>query len=309
MCRVPCVEQGDSSGGIGRPKGSSVIGGEILQNSSRLLAIRAKKAFSTHRVAWERRRMYYMRSKVACLLAAVLFAFATFMFFSPGLARSAGKRILWDQSHGIYLDYRIRQQWKWVVGGLRLSGYTVDTLSTGPVTPEALENYDILVVTLVSNWYAPYSPDEIDAVSDWLAASPKGLLIIGDNPDTPNSNINGLGARFGVEFGVGPIDCSVDQNALGVPLDLKFTVGGALNVDTPSTPLCWDSEGNVGVAYGTSAGSRWVAIGDINAIAQGCFRPDATRPYQGHNPVFTYAVFRFLDPANPDLTLSLDTTP
>jgi len=66
------------------------------------------------------------------------------------------------------------------------------------ITPEILEDYDILIVKTPSR----YEPEEVDAIIDFVEKG-GGLFLIGDHTNFAGSgtSLNEISKRFGVEFG------------------------------------------------------------------------------------------------------------
>jgi thermitase len=86
------------------------------------------------------------------------------------------KHVLFDQVHGN--DY-IGNYGQWLTS-LQERGYLIDTLSTYPLTPDVLENYDVFVVPSA---YLAYTQDELSAVQNFVFNG-GGLLVIGGYDST-----------------------------------------------------------------------------------------------------------------------------
>ncbi len=156
--------------------------------------------------------------------------------------------VLWDTTHGVYLDYQPFVRYTDLVALLADSGYTMDCCGTGVHTVD-LSLYDVIVICTGSSWNSQYTQEEVDSlvsyydqgherviltgdmnfceniylyhannlqfiynVFDWLAAT-GGILIMGENTDCPNGNFNPVANAFHMTAGISYL----------TPADLYFT--------------------------------------------------------------------------------------
>ena len=156
--------------------------------------------------------------------------------------------VLWDTTHGTYLNYYPFTRYSTLTSMLIDSGYTIDVCATGVHTVD-LSQYDIVLVTVMSSWNSAYGQEEIDSlvsfynqgrqrviltgdanfcednyipnadnvqfsynIFDWLGAN-GGIYIMGDNAGCNNVNINPVANTFYMTAGVTSIS----------PNDLYFT--------------------------------------------------------------------------------------
>jgi hypothetical protein len=156
--------------------------------------------------------------------------------------------VLWDTTHGVYLNYEPYGKFNILVSNLADSGFTMSICGTGLHTVD-LSQYDVIVIMVGSSWNTPYTQEEVDSllnyynqynqrvvitgdmnfcddeyiafsdnvafsdnIFDWLAES-GGILIIGDNANCPNANINPVANAFYMTAGVATLS----------PQDLYFT--------------------------------------------------------------------------------------
>jgi hypothetical protein len=156
--------------------------------------------------------------------------------------------VLWDTTHGVYLNYQPFVRFTILVANLADSGFTMSICGTGLNTVD-LTQYDVIVICVGSSWNSTYTQVEIDSLLsyynqynqrvlltgdmnfcedtyifnadnvafsdnmfDWLAES-GGILILADNPGCPNYNINPVANAFDMTGGVASLS----------PADLYFT--------------------------------------------------------------------------------------
>jgi uncharacterized membrane protein len=184
-------------------------------------------------------------------------------------ARPGGKRVLWDLTHGVYLAYQPSGNYSSLVTTLGAHGYSVSTTATGLASVD-LSQYDILVLCLGSAWTTAYTAPEVAIVSDFVASG-GGLLIMGDNSGTPNSNLQPVATEFGTTLGgVGlgsPITNFSSHPIFDGISSISLTAGGALTAASPSLALAWDGSANSAVNAAGYGYGRMVGIGDISLWA------------------------------------------
>jgi hypothetical protein len=186
---------------------------------------------------------------------------------SPQALAATGGSVLWDLTHGVYLGYEPGGSYSSLTALLNSAGYTVDTTAAG-VNNVDLFNYDLLVVSLGSNWYSAYTVPEVAAIDAFVHAG-GGLLIMCDNPATPNGNVNPVALEFGTtcggaalnllpltDFAAHPVFAGVSQ--------VEFATGGELAASSPSGLVAFDSDGKAGVALAEAAAGRVAVVGDFN---------------------------------------------
>ena len=155
--------------------------------------------------------------------------------------------VLWDTTHGTYLNYIPSVRFSSLIANLADSGYTVDFCGTGVHTVD-LTQYDVIFINLVNSWNSAYTPEEVDSlvsyynqdnqrvlltgdmnfcentylsyahnvpfidnVFDWLSET-GGILILGDGGGCPNVNINPIANAFNMTAGIAALS----------PTDLYF---------------------------------------------------------------------------------------
>jgi hypothetical protein len=165
---------------------------------------------------------------------------------TPGSVRQHA--VLWDTTHGTYLNYYPFSRYSTLTTMLIDSGYTIDLCATGVHTVD-LSQYDIVLVSVMNSWNSSYGQEEIDSlvsyynqgrqriiltgdanfcentympyadnvqfsynIFEWLGAN-GGIFIMGDNAGCMNVNINPVANAFYMTAGVTSI----------APNDLYFT--------------------------------------------------------------------------------------
>jgi hypothetical protein len=161
--------------------------------------------------------------------------------------------VLWDLTHGVYLNYQPTGDYSDVVGLLAANGYVTTTTAAG-VDNIDLSPYDIIVIGVLSNWNSAYSASEVAAIQDFMAGG-GGVLVMGENDGCPNGNVNPVTQAFGVTCGLSTI----------TPYDLYFTdfvahqifdgvttvyyrAAGRLSASGPGIPLAWTDAGDEVIA-------------------------------------------------------------
>jgi len=151
--------------------------------------------------------------------------------------------VLWDTTHGVYINYQPYSRFTYLVALLADSGYTIECCGTGIHTVD-LSQYDVIVICVGSSWNSPYTQEEVDSlvsyydqgherviltgdmnfcdntyfaeadntpftynVYEWLAAT-GGILIMGDNAGCNNWNINPVADAFHMTAGLSNISPS-----------------------------------------------------------------------------------------------------
>jgi hypothetical protein len=185
-------------------------------------------------------------------------------------ARVSATEVLWDLTHGIYLDYSPSGTYAPLVSQLVDYNFSVTDAGIDNVN---LSMYNILVICAGSAWDSPYSPAEV-AAAEAYAASGGAILILGDNADTPEGNINPLSEAFGVTTGLNvvfPLDLYFSNFAPHPLFDgigqLYFRSAGGLAVAAPSQAVAWTDDGS-DITIALSESPCVVTLGDINVFAE-----------------------------------------
>ena len=71
--------------------------------------------------------------------------------------------VLWDTTHGVYLNYQPFFRYTDLVDILADSGFTMECCGTGVHTVN-LSLYDIIVIAVGSSWYSTYTQEEVDSL-------------------------------------------------------------------------------------------------------------------------------------------------
>ncbi|MDZ7265040.1 MAG: hypothetical protein ONB16_10675, partial [candidate division KSB1 bacterium] len=184
----------------------------------------------------------------------------------PLQTSSSAGNVLWDLTHGVYLGYEPSTKYSNLVTALSSAGYMVTT--TTDINSANLSSYKVLVVSLGSAWNSAYTTAEKSKIQTFVQNG-GGLLIMGDNPGTPNANINSISQTFGITLGGAEYNGTSITNFASHPIfagvtKLYFLWFGEVSVSSPSSLVAWDP-GNKGcVAVAQSGLGRVVATGDIN---------------------------------------------
>ncbi len=110
-----------------------------------------------------------------------------------------GANILWVNAHGTYLDYSLDGDYSDFRDTLIAHGHNIVS-DTTPVDSIDLSQYDIVIVSIGSNWYEPFTESEAHALAEFVRQG-KGLLVMSENPNCPNSNLQAILDTFGFTAG------------------------------------------------------------------------------------------------------------
>jgi len=175
--------------------------------------------------------------------------------------------VLWDLTHGVYLDYEPTGWHSDLVAALAANGYVTTTTAAG-VHNIDLSSYEIIVIALVSAWDSPYTTPEVQAIQDFMSLG-GAVLVMGENTDCPNGNINPVTQNFGVTCGVSfpsPNDLYLTDFAPHQIFDGVTTVyyraAGEISASDPGIPIAWTDLGEAMIA---SVGPcQMIVTGDCN---------------------------------------------
>ena len=196
-------------------------------------------------------------------------------------------QVLWDLTHGVYVDYEPTVGYTELVAMLASNAYAVSTTAAG-IDNVDLAPYDILVICLGSAWDSPYTASEVTAIQSFVASG-KGVLVMADNANTPNANINPITQAFGTTCGVSTLDTFglTFSNFAAHPIfsgvsSVTYANSGELDGTTPSIEVAFTDTNQPTV---TVVGPcSMVVTGDISFCIDGLLT-------YGDNEVFTQNIF------------------
>jgi hypothetical protein len=182
--------------------------------------------------------------------------------------------VLWDTSHGVFLNYQPSGAFQPLVQNLALHGFTVNTTSQGFLVDDPA-GYNVIVVCLGSAWSSVYSPAEVTRITNFVNNG-GGLLIMGENTDCPNANIQPVASPFGVSLGLSyitPFEVYTSNLAAHPIFDgvsqIYMQAAGEISASAYSSVVAWqEGTGKALVAAGTYGNGRVVTLGDYNIFAQ-----------------------------------------
>jgi hypothetical protein len=199
--------------------------------------------------------------KVTVLIVAMLLS------ASPVLG---GYDVLWDTSHGVYLDYEPTGGFSTLVSHLAGYGFNVSSTDNGFLVDDPA-GYDVIVICTLSASSSAYSAAEVSRIVDYVNAG-GGLLVLGENTDCPNPNIQPVADGFGIGLGlsyISPLDIYTSDLAAHPIFDgiseIYMRAAGEISAGGASSLVAWQEGTGLGlVAAGTSGSGRVVAMGDSN---------------------------------------------
>jgi len=205
-------------------------------------------------------------------------------------AAAPGKRVLWDLTHGVYLNYEPAGRFSRAARILFAEGFGVHTTTTS-VASVNLSNWDILVVGIGSCVNGPYTAAEVSAIQAFVSNG-GGLLVLGDNPSVWPDHIDPITQAFGTTTAVADIDpddlffSSFAPHPIFQGINqIYYRAAGELDGSPPSSEVAFTSlsEPVVNVVNGL----RVVITGDINVF-------DNTYINNADNVPFLLNVFHYL---------------
>jgi hypothetical protein len=196
--------------------------------------------------------------------------------------------IIWDLTHGVYLNYEPSGDFAPLVTVLQASGYTVTTTNTGIDTID-LSPYQIMVLCVASTADSAYTPAEVAVIQNFVQAG-GGLFLMGDNPASWPQNIDPVAQAFGVTTGqsdsVAPFtDFDPHPVTTGVS-ELSPIAAGNLAVTPPSTTIGRDGTAQPLLTVAEVLSGKVVIFGDVNTCS--------TRITLADNQLFCENVFGWL---------------
>ena len=242
----------------------------------------------------------------------------TCALFAPSTVLA--ETVLWDTAHdggvGFFDDYG---QLADSLAGSYQGPFTFETGSSLNQLGNSLFgwNYDAVVISVLSSTASAYSPAEVAKITEFVNDG-GGLLIMGDNPSTPNANIQPVASAFGVELGIenlstGGLSTSNfdDSDPLfGLLFDdvwpydsidtyvdtLYFQAPGEINATSPANEIGWVNASNRALIASTNYGEGYVVtVGDASFLKNDYFS-------NADNMQFAVNTFGLLTPAmhNPE---------
>lgn len=222
---------------------------------------------------------------------------------NPSLSMS-NYTVLWDTSHGVFLDYQPSGRFQPLVQNLASHGFSVDATSQGFLVDDPA-GYNVIVVCLGSAWDSPYSSAEVTHITDFVHNG-GGLLVMGENTDCPNANIQPIASAFGVSLGLSTIpDDTYTSNLASHKIfegvtEIYMKAAGEILASSPSSELAWqEATGKALVAAGTYGDGRFVLFGDMNIFGESSFYDLAD------NRDFSINTFEYLATPEPSTLLLL----
>ncbi|HOT97350.1 MAG TPA: choice-of-anchor D domain-containing protein [bacterium] len=198
--------------------------------------------------------------------------------------------VLWDLTHGVYLDYQPERRYSMICDSLHGRGYSVVT--TTNIASADLNAYKILVISLGSAWEGSYTEAERDKVVAFVRNG-GGLLLMGDNPlHCPNGNLRRIAEAFGVTLGVSwqdeySITGFSDHYLCGGLTRLHWQAWGDLGVTDPARAVIFGRYNHLAVAVAEAGAGRVVVAGDVNFC-------DNDYHLNYDNKLLTYNIFDWL---------------
>lgn len=251
-------------------------------------------------------------------VAYTIMLILTCAFFAPSTALA--ETVLWDTAHdsgvGFFDDYGELAN---SLAGSYQGPFTFETGSSLNQLGNSIFgwNYDAVVISVLSSTAGTYTSAEVAKLTEFVNDG-GGLLIMGDNPSTPNANIQPIASAFGVELGVANLSTSGlttsnfdgSDPLFGLLFDdiwpddsidtyvdtLFFQAPGQISANSPSTEIGWvDASSRALVAAANYGEGYVITVGDASFLKNDYFN-------NADNRQFAINTFGLLTPAkhNPE---------
>lgn len=200
--------------------------------------------------------------------------------------------ILWDLTHGVYLNFEPSGKFSDLTTVLAGVGFTMNTTDQG-VQNIDLTVYDVVVINLTSAWSSEYQAAEVTALVNYVNQG-GGLLIAGGNSGCPNGNINPVSQAFGTTCGVPSLEPSdlsfsnflTHQIFDGISM-IYFRATGALTCVSPSVEAAWSPIYSEVLITLVDPSSRIAVLGTSSGMSNNYFS-------MAHNIDFAVNLFHYL---------------
>lgn len=178
-----------------------------------------------------------------------------------------GGEILWDLTHGVYMNYEPDGAYSSLISLLSSMGFNTSTTTAG-VNNINLSQYDILVVNILSAWYTGYTAAEVTAILNFIENG-GSLLLIGENSNCPNYRINSIAYSLNMVMGVSylsPQDIYIHDFGYH-PIfnnitELFLTAAGEIGATSPAELFAWTGTGEGVIAINPDFPGQVIGIGD-----------------------------------------------
>jgi hypothetical protein len=147
---------------------------------------------------------------------------------------------------------------------LTYRGYIVDALTTGPITPALLEDYDVFVIPQA---HTSYSLEELTAIRSFVENG-KGLLVIGDDDPWIYTDLTAFAGITWASGGVSVITTDITPHAVTQGVSTVYLAGpvAQMNVSAPALDLIRDENGGVMLAVSEAGSGRVLGFADEDSI-------------------------------------------
>ena len=142
-----------------------------------------------------------------------------------------------------------------------------------------LAGYNVVIVSLASNWNEIFTGAEAVAFESYVSGG-GGLYLWGDNPNTPNENIQPIADHFGLTFGSVFVedDCFTTVPWVVPPKDAKLLLPGSVY---GGEGWLKDLYHNYSGRYVEHGAGRVAGLGDVNAYCDRWGQEDNTALLMG----------------------------
>ncbi|MAE69077.1 MAG: hypothetical protein CME06_01265 [Gemmatimonadetes bacterium] len=173
--------------------------------------------------------------------------------------------VLWIQCNGILSNYSIDDRYSELRDFILARGAQLDSFDAGDVDAGVLAGYRVVIVSLAANWDETFTAAEAAAFESYVSGG-GGLYLWGDNPNTPNENIQPIGDHFGLTFGSVFVqdDCFTTVPWVVPPRDAKLLLGGSV---FGGEGWLKDVFHNYSGRYVEHVGGRVAGLGDVSAYS------------------------------------------
>jgi len=178
-------------------------------------------------------------------------------------------RILWDVHHGILPPNHPSTENSTFLALMETRGFQYD-ISYTSVLDKALDEYQILIISISTSWNSTYSEAEVERIDSWVRQG-GSLVLLSDHGsfDIPLENIEPIAHRFGIDLleafvdpPYGKINIFADHPLFEGMSILRLGLAGAVEVQPPMSVSAWAPDGEAVVAQGQFGNGVVVVISD-----------------------------------------------
>jgi len=180
-------------------------------------------------------------------------------------------RILWDVHHGILPPNHPNTEYSSFLALAEARGFQLDVSYAG-VLNVALDEYQILIVSMLTAWNSVYTEVEVERIYHWVRQG-GSMILLTEHGSTkmPLENIEPIAHRFGIDLlrvridpPNGKINIFADHPLFEGVEVIRIGAGGVLEVQPPMSVSAWAPSDEPVVAQGQFGNGVVAVVSDSN---------------------------------------------